>query len=144
MKKALVVAGLLLIPALFLSKAVKADGTYTPALVVNTTSNQGYLYPVTSTTTLPAAGGFLVNNNGGLFNWSNAFIQSTSAATASQLPALPMLTIAQINALTPATTGQMVMCSNCTGTNVCVSSGSTQVQQFVAISTAGFLAAGCK
>ena len=124
MKKWLAVVGLLLVPALFMSKDARADGNFIPVLVVSSITNQGYLYsnqPSSSQT-----GGLLVNNGGGIFNWSNAVVGTTTTATVTQFPALPSLTLAQLQALTPSTTGQIVSCSNCVRSEVCVSSGTTQ------------------
>lgn len=52
-------------------------------------------------------------------------------------------TTTQLNALTPDTTGELLYCSDCTKTIVCVSSGShptNSVGAWVAISTAAALA----
>ena len=118
MKKLLAVAVLLALPALLI-----ADGNYTPAMVVSTTTGQGFLYP--ASTSAPTAGGVLVSNGGGILNWSN----QTSTTTVTG-PAIQSLTKAQLQALTPSTTGQMEYCSNCVQTTVVVSSGSTAAGQW--------------
>ena len=138
MKKLLAVVGLFLLSVLFLVKEAKADGNYTPALVVSTVTGQGYSYPAypQGTATTPI-GGVLVTN-GSLFNWSNATVSSTSTSTSQQFPGLTSLTLTQIqgaSGLIPATTGQLVMCSNCTSSFVCLSSGSVNAYQWVALSS---------
>jgi hypothetical protein len=133
MKKWLVGVGLLVVPALFLSKEARADGNYSPVLVVSSTSNQGYLYSTSSA----SVGGVLVNNGGGAFNWSNQV--STTIITGIALQAL---TQAQTTTTTPGIAGQLIFCSNCTSSNVCVSSG-TGVGAWVAISTNSVLSKVC-
>lgn len=122
--------------ALFCGYKAYADGSYAtaPGPVIAATG-QNYSYPAAQA---PAPGGLLVQNgaNGTLFNWSNSVVTTTTSLTVNQLPALPSLTLAQLNALTPATTGQIVFCSNCASESICISSGSTAVGQFVAISSA--------
>lgn len=115
---------------------VFADGNYagaTPGPVVGATG-QNYSYPSAQA---PAPGGILVQNgpSGTLFNWSNTVNTTTTSLTSNQFPALPILTLAQLQALIPSTTGQIAFCSNCVSESVCVSSGSTAVNQFVAISS---------
>lgn len=146
MKKWLAVVGLTLIPALCLvTKRVHADGNFLPVLVVSSTTNQGYLY--SNSPSSSQTGGVLVNNGGGAFNWSNLAVGTTTSATVTQFPAFSLLTSAQIQALTPATTGQMVMCTNCTGygngiLSVCISSG-VAANQWIEISTQTTVS-GCK
>lgn len=135
MKKYLM--GSVAVMSLFCGGKVFADGNYagaTPGPVVGATG-QNYSYPSAQA---PAPGGVLVQNgpSGTLFNWSNTVVVTTSSLTPNQFPALPILTLAQLNALTPSTTGQIAFCSNCASSSVCVSSGSTAPQQFVAISSA--------
>lgn len=48
-----------------------------------------------------------------------------SSATMSGSMIFWSLPIATINAITPSTTGQMVLCNNCTQSSICISSGST-------------------
>ena|SRR5688572_3710149 len=48
---------------------------------------------------------------------------------------LDQRTLAQINALTPDTTGQMVLCINCTRSAVCVSSGVTNGAWVIAVTS---------
>lgn len=128
MKKWLLGVGLLILPTLLI-----ADGNYQPVLSPNTTGGN-YSYP---NAPAPASGGVLVNNSGTLFNWSNAVVGTTTSLTATQFPALPLLTLAQIQALTPYTTGQIVMCTNCTQSPICVSTQSvTQGGWVVASGTA--------
>ena len=67
----------------------------------------------------------MVSNGGGILNWSN----QTSTTTVTG-PAIQSLTKAQLQALTPSTTGQMEYCSNCVQTTVVVSSGSTAAGQW--------------
>lgn len=122
MKKMLAVAGLLMISVLF-AKEVRADGGYTPVLVVSSVTNQGYLYSINPSS--GNTGGFLINNGGGILNWSQSVVASTNSLTVGGFPALSVATIAQLGALAPATTGQLVMCSNCMSP-LCVSSSTTQ------------------
>lgn len=134
MKKYLL--GAVAVMSLFCGYKVFADGSYvaTPGPVISATG-QNYSYPNAQA---PAAGGLLVQNgpSGTLFNWSNAVVTTTTSLTVNQLPTLPSLTLTQLNALTPATTGQIVFCSNCTSSSLCVSSGSVAAGSFVAISSA--------
>lgn len=109
MKKLFAVVGFLMISALFLSKDSKADGNYTPALVTSTTTGQGFLYPVS----VPTAAGSVLVGNGSVFGWSNAVISATTSITTQSFPARPQATLAQLQALAPATTGQDVYCSDC-------------------------------
>ena len=52
---------------------------------------------------------------------------------------LAQYTLAQINSLTPDATGQLVLCSNCTRSTVCVSSGSVNPGSWViAVATGTF------
>lgn len=132
MKKWLAVAVLCGV-VVFVSKVARADGNFTPVLVVSSVTGQGYLYSNSPSSSNP--GGLLVNNAGGILQWTTNVIGSTTAATAFQLPAVPQLTLAQLQALTPATTGQLVMCTNCTNSALCISSGATTVSQFVAVSS---------
>lgn len=128
MKKLLVVGGLFL-SVMFVCKYAKADGSYSPALVQNTTSNQGFLYqvPVSSN---PA--GILVQQ-GGAFNWSNSVIGTTTSFTTAQFPGMPSVTLQQIVALTPTASGQLVFCYNCASTPLLISTGTTQ-NAWVAVS----------
>jgi hypothetical protein len=50
-------------------------------------------------------------------------------------------TLAQINALTPDAFGQMVACSDCTQTTVCISSGTGRGGFVLLVSTGGFVGA---
>ena len=106
MKKMLAVAAILTVSALFLTKKAMADGNYSPALVVSSVSNQGYLYP----TTASPAGGVLVSNGGGVFNWGAGVISATNSLTSQAFPAFPSLTLTQLAALQTPTTGQMAWC----------------------------------
>lgn len=62
--------------------------------------------------------------------------QSVGDITANKV-GLGKFTIAQINALTPDTTGQMVYCSDCAYATICISTGadSGRVGAWVAVST---------
>lgn len=147
MKKYLALVGLFVIPMLFLTKNVCADGNYTSVLVTSTNTNQGYLYPAVGLSNVPPVGGLLVQN-GALFNWSNTSVTSTNSATSQQFPAFPLLTSAQLNALTPATTGQLIVCTNCATFNagsigICASSGSVLTGQWIQVSSATAVSA-CK
>lgn len=136
MKKLIVVVGLLMIPALFVCHKVMADGTYSPALVVNTSTNQNFLYSTLNSS--QTAAGVLVNSGGGTFNWSNAPVASTTTSTSLQFPGLTSLTVTQIqgaSGIIPAATGQLVMCSNCTSSFVCLSTGSANAFQWIALSS---------
>lgn len=46
-------------------------------------------------------------------------------------------TIAQLNALTPDTTGQFLGCSDCTQSAICISSGSVSPGQWVILTSTG-------
>ena|SRR6267154_1982559 len=59
---------------------------------------------------------------------TGAVTQSSTTMSGLLLP-WP-LTLAQINALTSSATGQMAVCTNCTMTKVCVSSGTTATYQW--------------
>lgn len=50
---------------------------------------------------------------------------------------LKSLTLTQINASTPTATGQMVYCSNCVNSPVCVSTGTTNFRSYVAVMSSG-------
>lgn len=148
MKKLIAVVGLLMIPALFVCHKALADGNYSPALVVNTTTNQNFLYSTLNSS--QTTGGSLVNNGGGAFNWSNAPVASTSATTALQFPALTSLTVSQIqgsSGIVPANAGQEVFCNNCAQGPVCISTGATNSFQWVVASgttTAGGTFMACR
>lgn len=58
--------------------------------------------------------------------------QVTTSSTSAV--GLGVFTIAQINALTPNMVGQIVFCSNCTNTPVCVSTAAL-IQSFASITT---------
>lgn len=73
---------------------------------------------------------------------SNGYDWSLSSGTAVPPIQLGIKTLAQLTALAPASTGSIYYCSNCTGTPVCVSSG-TGVGAWVAVSTSSFLTNGC-
>ena len=51
---------------------------------------------------------------------------------------LAFKTVAQFNALTPVTTGQLFMCSDCTRSTLCVSSGVLTGAWVVAVATGTF------
>jgi hypothetical protein len=132
MKKLLAVAGMLMLPVLLC-----ADGNYTPALVTSTNTFAGYLYPANSTAIPATTGGVLVGN-GSLFNWSNTTVTATTTATSQQILALTSLTSSQIegaSGIIPAATGQIVMCSNCQSTFLCLSTGSANSYQWIAASS---------
>lgn len=137
MKRCLAVV-VLIVSSLFVSGLVLADGNYTPALVTNQVTQQGYLY--NTITTSATAGGVLVNNGGGIFNWSNLPVGTTTSLTITQAPALPSVTTAQAQALQPVSVGQEIWCNNCKTGNgalgsVCVASGTAANGQWVIIST---------
>lgn len=108
---------------------VWADGSSRPVLDLG--NGTSYLYPNGAS---PQGGGVMVNNGVNQFQWSNGVVVTTTAATVFQMPALPLLTLNQINALTPATTGQLTFCTNCVASPVCVSS-SVFAAGWVALST---------
>lgn len=116
------------------SMVVRADGTLQPVLSPNTTGGQ-YFFP---TTPAPAVGGVLVNNGSVGFQWSNATVASTSTTTSQQFPTLANLTLTQIqgaSGIIPAATGQIVMCNNCNSALMCISTGSANAFQWVAVSS---------
>lgn len=104
-----------------LAVKVWADGSFVaaPGPVVAATG-QNYYYPAAAS---PTAGGQLVNDGSLTFRWTNTVVTSTDSLTTLQIPAFPLMTSSQIDALTPATTGQVVMCSNCSVYSLCVSTG---------------------
>ncbi len=120
MKKSWVLGVLLSGLALYGLK-VWADGSFVsaPGPVVAATG-QNYYYPAASA---PAAGALLVQDGSLTFRYSNAVVGTTTTLTVLQFPTLPSLTLAQLNALTPSTTGQMAYCSNCVNTTIVISSG---------------------
>lgn len=124
MKKWMFLAGFL-----FLCRYAHADGNYYPALVVSSVTQQGFLYQVpTSTNT-----GGVLTQAGGAFNWSNSVIGATTTATPNQFPAMPAMTLVAIQALTPASAGQLVFCYNCASTPLLISTGTTN-NAWVAVS----------
>lgn len=68
---------------------------------------------------------------------------SIGNATASKL-ALTQNTLAQIQALTPDVTGQMVLCTNCVESLVCVSTGILSSQWAVMSATSTVQAFSCR
>lgn len=62
-------------------------------------------------------------------------VLTTSTQTANGSINLWSRTLAQLQTLTPSTTGQIVYCSNCTSCSVAVSSGSTAPYQWVTVSS---------
>lgn len=121
MKKSWVLGVLLSGLALYGLK-VWADGSFVsaPGPVVAATG-QNYYYPAASA---PTAGALLVQDGSLTFRYSNAVIGTTTTLTVLQFPTLPSATLAQLQALTPAATGQIVFCSNCVYPMV-ISSGTT-------------------
>lgn len=79
----------------------------------------------------------------GSFPVANGYDWGISTSTNSVAPALPSYTAAQTLVLTPATTGQILFCNNCTATLVCVSSGVSN-GAWVALSTAALASQQCK
>lgn len=115
-----------------------ADGAFVtaPGPVIGATG-QNYAYPVAPAT---SPGALLVQDGIGTFRYSNAVVTTTTSLVALQFPALPLVTAAQELLLTAATTGQMIFCTNCANAGatkgaICVSTGSTNVDQFVTVST---------
>lgn len=121
MKKSWAVVLVLVGIALFSVYKIWADGSVinAPGPVIAATG-QNYNYPSSQS---PQAGGVLVNDSVIGFRWSNAVVGTTNSLTTLQFPTLPSVSLAQLNQLTPATTGQVAFCNNCVNSNVCVSSG---------------------
>ncbi len=119
-KLKLLVLGLLVAGLCGLGK-LWADGSFVsaPGPVVAATG-QNYYYPAAAS---PSAGGQLVNDGSLTFRWSNGVVGTTSALTVFQIPSFPLITKAQMAALTPATTGQVFMCSDCSVYTLCASTG---------------------
>lgn len=132
MKKSLVL-GLMLAVLAGLGSKVWADGSFVsaPGPVVAATG-QNYYYPAAPS---PTAGGLLVNDGSLTYRYSNAVIGTTTSLTVLQFPVLPSATLAQLNALTASATGQIVYCSNCVNSQLCVSSGTLGVGAWVAVSS---------
>jgi hypothetical protein len=86
--------------------------------------------------TLPA------QQSAGSFPVANGYDWGISTSTNSVAPALPSYTLAQLNALTAQTTGQIVYCNNCTNSIICVSSGTVGAGSFVGVSS--WTIVGCK
>lgn len=78
-----------------------------------------------------SASGCVPVSNGYDYNCSTD--SSAPSISANNGIGLYSRTLAQLQALTPSTTGQIFYCSNCTQTPVCVSSGSTAAYQFVGV-----------
>ncbi len=115
-----------------LANMAMADGNRQAGLVLPN-GNQ-YLYPTAQPT---SPGGLVVYDANGGANWSNVVNTSTNAATVFTFPALPSVTLAQLDALQPQTTGQVAFCSNCTQSYVCVSTGSTTIGAWVPLVATG-------
>ena len=135
MKKSLAVIGLIL--AMAGSYKLWADGSLVsaPGPVIAATG-QNYFYPAAQS---PTAGGLLVQDGIGAFRYSNAVVTTTNSVTVYQMPVLPQLTQAQILALTPATTGQMTMCTNCTRSTICISSAVVVGSWVIPVATGTFI-----
>lgn len=88
---------------------------------------------VTGTTTLTGA----VTRAGNETATGSTVLSSTTFTGGATLTSR---TIAQINALTSTTTGQMLLCSDCTRSPICISSGSVNAGSFVVIAGTGAFA----
>ncbi len=121
MKKSWVLVGLVVAVLAGFGMKLWADGSFVsaPGPVVAATG-QNYYYPAAQSS---SPGALLVQDASLTYRYSNAVVTTTSSLTVFQIPALPLMTKAQIVALTPATTGQIAMCTDCSVYSVCVSTG---------------------
>ena len=132
------------IPLLLVSFALAAHSAgVTDLLDICTGANNSYCpYKDDARGNVKAAGA----TYSGTVTQNGAVTQSTTTFTGGLAPM--KVTAAQVAALTANTTGQVVFCTNCTAFNnglgeVCFSTGTTAVNQFVAISSAAAVTA-CK
>lgn len=64
---------------------------------------------------------------------TSTFTSSITVRGSISLPPATGLTIAQLSALTPTTTGQIVFCTNCVNTLLVISTGSTTAGQWAGV-----------
>lgn len=75
------------------------------------------------TETLPPASAYGSTPVSNGYDYQNSTDSGAPSITASAPVTLFSRTLTQINALTPVSTGQILYCSNCVNSQVCVSSG---------------------
>lgn len=92
------------------------------------------------TETLPPASAYGSTPVSNGYDYQNSTDSGAPSITAAAPVSLYSRTIAQLNSLTPVTTGQIVYCNNCTIATICVSSGVLTGAWVVVSSTGGVVA----
>lgn len=101
------------------------DGAVMPNQVLQIGSNSSTGYPSVIASTNVTVLGTLTVTGTTTFTGASLFSSSITVRGSITMPPVTGLTIAQLSALTPTTTGQIVFCTNCVNTLLVISTGST-------------------